>query len=110
MTMEAQIQDLIDKFHRKVEKDESLREKIYPVDKTANIDLGEEHYSLHVHEAKVTDFKPELLEKADITLITTPETMEALLNGTLRPMRAFVMKKIKVKGKIDDIMFLKELF
>jgi putative sterol carrier protein len=51
-----------------------------------------------------------LLQEADITLITTPENLQALIDGTLRPMRAFVMKKIQIKGKIDDLMFLKKFF
>ena len=32
------------------------------------------------------------------------------MNGTLRPMKAYVLKKIKIKGKLDDLMFLKKFF
>ena len=45
-----------------------------------------------------------------MTVTTTPENLQGLIDGTLRPMRAYVLKKIAVKGKIDDLMFLKKLF
>ena len=110
MTMEPKIQEMIDKFHRRMDKDEKARAEVEPIVKTLNIDLGEEKYSLKLEHAKVVDFKQGLYDEADITVITTPENMEALIDGTLRPMRAYVTKKVVVKGKIEDIMHLKKLF
>jgi putative sterol carrier protein len=65
---------------------------------------------MKLKNAQMYDFVPMLLQEADITLITTPENMQALMDGTLRPMRAFVLKKIQIKGKIDDLLFLKKFF
>lgn len=110
MTMQAQIQELIDKFHRKMEKDEAARDEVMPIDKTFNIDLGEEKYSMKLSKARITDFKPETLDDADVTLITSPESLTGLIDGSLRPMKAYVTKKIVVKGKVQDLMFLKKLF
>ncbi len=110
MSMQPQIQELIDKFHRKVEKDPNFKKDIEPLTKTINIDLGSETYSMKLKNAQMYDFVPMLLQEADITLITTPENMQALMDGTLRPMRAFVLKKIQIKGKIDDLLFLKKFF
>ncbi len=100
MTMQPQIQEMIDKFHRKMEKDPNVKKEIEPLVKTINIDLGSEAYSMKLKNAQIYDFTPVLLQEADITLITTPENLQALIDGTLRPMRAFVMKKIQIKGKI----------
>jgi putative sterol carrier protein len=108
--MQPQIQELIDKFHRKMEKDPNMKKEIEPLTKTINIDLGSETYSMKLKNAQMYDFVPMLLQEADITLITTPENMQALMDGTLRPMRAFVLKKIQIKGKIDDLLFLKKFF
>ena len=110
MTMEPKIQMMIDKFHRRMEKDADARAKVEPVAKTLNIDLGEEVYSLRIENAHIHDFIPSLLDQADIVLKTTPEVLDALIEGTLRPMRAYMTKKITVKGKIEDIMHLKSLF
>lgn len=110
MTMQLQIQDIIDRFHRKMEKDPNMRKEIEPLTKTFNIDLGSEAYSMKLKNAQIYDFTPVLLQEADLTLTTTPENLQALKDGTLRPMRAFVMKKVQVKGKLDDLMFLKKFF
>ena len=94
----------------KTRTDPNLKKEIEPLTKTINIDLGSEVYSMKLKNAQVYDFVPMLLQEADITLTTTPENLQALIDGTLRPMRAFVMKKVTIKGKIDDIMFLRKFF
>lgn len=108
--MEASIQTLIDKFHRKMEKDEQAKEEIMPIKKSINIDLGTEHYSMVLENAQIGNFKPEMLDGADVTLTTTSESLQGLIDGTLRPMKAYVTKKIVIKGKIQDLMFLKKFF
>ncbi len=110
MTMEDQIQALIDKFHRKMDKDEEARKEIEPLTKTVNIDLDDEAYSLRLENARIVDFKKELIPDADITVKTTPDNLQSLIEGTLRPMKAYITKKITIKGKIQDLMFLKKFF
>jgi putative sterol carrier protein len=110
MSMEASIQELINKFHRKMEKDEQARQEIMPLKKTINIDLGAECYSLKLENAQINDFIPQMLDDADVTLTTTPESLQGLIDGTLRPMKAYVTKKITIKGKIQDLMFLRKFF
>ena len=110
MTMENEIKAVIDKFHRKVESDPGLKQELMPLKKSINLDLGEEAYSFKIEDARVSDFKTELMDGADIIVTTTPENLRGLMNGTLRPMKAYVLKKIKIKGKLDDLMFLKKFF
>jgi putative sterol carrier protein len=110
MTMHDQIQILIDKFHKKMEKNEDARKEIEPITKTFNIDLGDEKYSMILKNAHITDFEDRTIPNADVTLITTPENLQALIDGTLRPMKAYVTKKVTIKGKVQDIMFLKKFF
>ena len=55
------------------------------------------------------DFSDSAMETADITIITTPENLHLLVEGELRPMRAYVTRKIVIKGKIEDILHLKSL-
>ena len=111
MTMQPKIQEMIDKFHRRMDKDEKARAEVEPYVKTLNIDLGEETYHLKLEHARVTEFGEGMYEEnADIYLKSTPENLEALINGTLRPMRAYMMKKIILKGKIEDLMHLKKFF
>ncbi len=110
MSMQNEIQAVIDRFHRKMEKDPELKKEVEHLEKTFNLDLGEENYTLKLKDAHIYYFEPGLDPNADVTLTTTPENLQGLIDGTLRPMRAYVLKKIQVKGKIDDLMFLKKLF
>ncbi|MCQ2079131.1 MAG: SCP2 sterol-binding domain-containing protein [archaeon] len=110
MTMEAQIKALVDKFNDKMAKDEELRSKVEHLKKSFNIDLESEAYSFQLENAKMFDFKSEALEEADVTISCTPENLQKLLDGELRPMRAYLTKKLVIKGKIQDLMFLKSLF
>ena len=110
MSMEPSIQTLIDKFHSRMEKDEQAREEVRPLKKTINIDLETEHYSMRLEDAQISDFRSQMLDEADVTMITTPESLQGLIDGTLRPMKAYVTKKITIKGKIQDLMFLKKFF
>ncbi|MCL2891024.1 MAG: SCP2 sterol-binding domain-containing protein [Methanomassiliicoccaceae archaeon] len=110
MTMENAIQEMIDKFHRKVEKDENVRKKLEGVVKTVNIELGTESYSLRLDNAQIYDFKEGRTDVADILFTSTPEHLSALIEGTLRPMKAYLTRKFTVKGKLEDLMYLKSLF
>lgn len=110
MTMQPKIQMMIDKFHRRMEKDEEAREQVKTVMKTINIDLGEETYNFRLEAARIDAVREGLVEGADITLKTTPEHLDALIEGTLRPMKAYVTKKIQVKGKIEDVLHLRKFF
>ena len=110
MTMYGSIQELIDKFHRKAEKDEKVRMKLKDVVKTINIDLGTESYSMKLENAHISDYREGMADGADILLISTPENLQAMISGDLRPMKAYLTKKFTVKGKLEDLLHLKSLF
>ena len=110
MTMEPRIRELVDKVNKKLEEDEKMREEVKDLKKSFNIDLGEEQYSFRFEDCKVFDFKCEPIPEADVTLSSSVENMTKLLDGDLRPMKAYVTRKIVVKGKIQDLMFLKKFF
>ena len=101
-------EEKIIEFNKRIDESESLRNELAHLDKTFTLDLDTEAYSMVLKDSKITDFKPEALEDADVVVTSTPETLVALIEGDLRPMRAYITKKIKIKGKIQDLMFLKK--
>ena len=110
MTNEEIIQKMIDKFHRKMAKDEKAKAEVEPIEKTMNIDLGEETFRLKVAHAEVVEFEKGMYDEADLVVKTKPEYLQQLVEGTLRPMRAYVTKKVVIKGKIEDLLYLKKFF
>ena len=94
MSMQQEIQNVIDRFHRKMEKDPEVRKEVEPLQKVFNLDLGTESYTLKLKDAQIYCFEPGMDENADVTVTTTPENLMGLIDGSLRPMRAYVLKKI----------------
>lgn len=116
MSLEERIRELVDKANRKMESDEKMRESVKNLTKTFNVVLtGEtpeqnENYSFRLENARISDLKTEAAEKADVTLKCSIENMVKLLDGDLRPMKAYVTKKISISGSIQDLMVLKKFF
>lgn len=108
MDLQKMFEEKIIEFNNKVDESESLRDELAHLNKTFTLDLGTEIYSMTLENSKIKDFKPEGLEDADVIVTSTPESVVALIEGDLRPMRAYLTKKIKIKGKIQDLMFLKK--
>ena len=110
MTTQDRIQNLIDKFHDKMDRDEAARNEVAHLAKTFNIDLGDGGYSLRLADARIVDFKDEVLPAADVTLSVSEADLNALIDGTLRPMKAYITKRIRIDGRLEDMMFLKKFF
>lgn len=45
----------------------------------------------------------------DITIITDHATMSGMLSGTLKPIKAYATKKLRVKAQVKDLLILKKL-
>ena len=110
MTLEPQLQELIAKFNDKIAQDEKLRGELKGVDKKVLIDLDSERYNFHLYDEKVNNFKPGEIANPDITIQSDPETMEGLISGKIKPMKALALRKLRLKGSIDDMLRLRSLF
>ncbi len=110
MTLEPQLKELIAKFNDKIAQDEKLRGELKGVDRKVLIDLESERYNFHLYDSKVNDFKPGDIADPDITIQSDPETMEGLISGKTKPMKALALRKLRLKGNIEDMLRLKNLF
>ncbi|MDW5563377.1 MAG: SCP2 sterol-binding domain-containing protein [Methanomassiliicoccus sp.] len=110
MTVEPQLQELIAKFNDKVEKDEKIRNELKGVDRKVLIDLESEKYNFHLRNERVNDFQTGEIADPDITILSDPATMEGLISGKIKPMKAVALRKLKLKGSIDDMLRLRSLF
>lgn len=45
----------------------------------------------------------------DITILTDHATMSGMLSGTLKPIKAYATKRLKVKAQVKDLLVLKKL-
>ncbi len=110
MSVEPMIQELIDKFNAKVESDEKLREELKGLSKTVYVDLGEEKYNFTLKDEHIAGFAQGEIENPDVSITSDPETFVGIVNGKIKPMKAFALRKVKIKGDVSDIMSLRKLF
>jgi len=110
MNIKDSIQQMIDKFHSKVENDGKMREELSGVVKKVNLDLGSERYSFILDNGRVHSFQEELLNDADVSVMTDPQTLEGLVSGKIRPMKALALRKLKLKGDFEDLLRFRKFF
>jgi putative sterol carrier protein len=110
MTVEPLLRDLIEKFNEKSDNDKALRAELEGMDKKVMLDLGSEVYNFHLHDRKAQDFKEGRLENADLTMTSDPETIQGIIEGKIKPMKAFALRKVRIKGDLNDVLRLRKLF
>jgi len=110
MTVRPIFEEIIQTFEAKVAKDENLQKELEGIDKKVNVDLGTETYSFVLADKKVLDFKEGLLPSADITITSDPQTVTDLYSGKMKIMKAWALKKVRIKGSIEDVLKLRKFF
>jgi putative sterol carrier protein len=110
MPVKDLLEETIAKFNAKVEKDDNLQKELECVKKKANVDLGTESYSFELSCSKIHSLREGLVPDADIVIISDPKTVEDLIKGDMKPMKAWALKKIKIKGSLEDVMRLRKFF
>ncbi len=51
----------------------------------------------------------ETLDKPDITIISTTDTLAGVMDKKINPMTAYMQRKIQTKGPMEDLMKLQKL-
>ena len=110
MTIEEAIHGMIDGFHSKAENDPKLREELAGITKKVNLDLGSEKYSFILEDARIHSLSDGLFDEADVTILSDPETIQGLISRRIKPMKALALRKLRVKGDIQDLMRFRKLF
>jgi len=110
MAAKDRLLDAIAQFNEKIEKDAEFRKEVGDMQKKVNIDLGTEHYSLLLKDGKMSHFGDGLLEAPDITITSDPQTVEDLFTGKMKPMKAWALRKVVIKGSLEDVMKLRKFF
>ena len=110
MPVKDLLEETIAKFNAKVEKDENLKKELECIKKKANINLGTECYSFELSCTKIHSLREGMVADPDIIITSDPKTIEDLITGKMKPMKAWALKKIKIKGSLEDVMRLRKFF
>lgn len=110
MTVKSILESLVVRFNEKARRDEVLQKELEGVRKRVHIDLGQEQYSFVLEDKEIRSFCESSIENPDITVCSDPQTIEALVSGTMKPMKALALKKMRVRGSLEDILRLRRFF
>ena len=110
MTTKDHLLNAIDKFNDKMQCDLQLREEVGPLVKKVNIELGTENYSFLLKDSCISCLDEGLMECPDIVVCSDPKTIDELFTGKMKPMKAWALRKVVIKGSLEDIMKLRKFF
>ena len=107
------LENMVNKFNQKVDDSEKLFEKLKEVTRTIQIELDENvFYHMRMINGKIVEIIPEAIkepELPDLRIITDSKTFKGIMDKTVKPLRAYALKKIKIKGALRDRLLLKDL-
>ncbi|MDH7508282.1 MAG: SCP2 sterol-binding domain-containing protein [Methanomassiliicoccales archaeon] len=110
MTLKELLNDSINKFNKKVSSDAQLQKELIGIRKKVLIDLGSEKYNFSLEENRISSVNDGEIADPDITVFSDPETFSGILSGRIKPMKAYALRKIRIKGSLEDLMHLRKLF
>jgi putative sterol carrier protein len=103
--LDGLIKKTVEKFRKRVEEDEELRNELQGVVKRVNIEVtGGEGYGFVLDNAEIKDLAKGGLDDPDITISATEEDLIALFKGELRPMKAWATKRLRLRGDLADLL------
>lgn len=104
------LEGVVDRFNARVAQDENLKKELECIHKKVQLDLGCEQYYFILECSRVEKLYEGTIPDPDITMISDPDTVIKLFNGEMKIMKAWALKKVKVKGSIDDVLRLRKFF
>jgi putative sterol carrier protein len=69
----------------------------------------EEQYVLSVVDGREASVEKSAAQGADVVVTISTDTLSGVMNRTTNPVTAYMMRKIKVKGSMDDLMKLQKI-
>jgi len=67
------------------------------------------HFVLDIDQDGSATLKEETLPAPDVTVTTSSDTLAGILDRKVNPELAFLTRKIKVSGKMEDLLKLQKL-
>ena len=110
MAVKQVLDDVVTQFNAKVVCDDTFRKELVGIKKRVQIDLGPEQYYFILDDCKVEGVCVGCVANPDITIISDEETVRKLYSKELKIMKAWALKKVRVKGSLEDIMRLRKFF
>jgi putative sterol carrier protein len=103
--------DVISRFNEKAATDEKMRSELAGVNRTILIVLDDgRNFNFTLADSKASNLIVGSIANPDISIESDERTIEALYKGDMRVMKALALKKVRIKGSIEDLLRLRKFF
>ncbi len=106
----ADIQPYLQKFVEKFDNPD-VQAALKGFTKTLQFDFTDtgEKWLVSIEDGSKATLTAEALEKPDMTIKTTTDTMAGIIEKRINPQNAYMQRKIQIKGSMDDLFRLQKL-
>ncbi len=110
MGVKELLEDAIEKFNRKVEEDERIASELEGIERTIVVRLKDDGaYHFRIENKKASPLQEGDVD-GDIEIISDSETITALFNREIGPMKAIATKRLKINASIQDMLRIRKFF
>ncbi|UCC94019.1 MAG: SCP2 sterol-binding domain-containing protein [Thermoplasmata archaeon] len=105
------LENAVEQFNEKSAADEKFRKEVEGKTRTIQFTLDDgRSWNFKLDDGHIDGVHDGPLEGADISITTDEETIRGIFDGSISPMRAYALKKIKFKASLQDLLTLRKLF
>ena len=107
--MEEVLKEWLEKTKKKVEEDEKIRNELKEFYGIFQLEITDgESYHIAINKGDVGELIKGMAEESRLTVTSDMETIKALMSGEMSAMKAFALRRIKLKGSFEDILRLRK--
>ncbi len=67
------------------------------------------NFVLHIAENGTATMAEETIPQPDVKVISTSDLLAGIMDRTINPIQAYITRKLKVTGNMDDLMRLQKI-
>ncbi len=107
--MEEVLKEWLKKAKKRVDEDEKFRNELKEFDGVFQLEITDgDSYHVPIKNGEVGELAKGKVDDPRLTITSDSETLKALMSGELGAMKAFALRKIKLKGSFEDILRLRK--
>ena len=110
MTVELELQSLMDRFNRRAEKTPAMQEELRGIRRTIAVRLTDAGtFAADLADGRLQNLRAGPVTRADVTIVTDEATFRGLVAREIGPMKALVTRKLVLEGSLDDKLLFRRL-
>ena len=108
--IEETLSNVVERFNRRAATLPSVQEELGSLTRTIALRLTDEgSYAVDLREGRLQNLRTGAPAHADVTITTDQATFVGLVKKDIGPMKALVLRKLKIDGSLEDKLLFRRL-